>query len=195
MKIKFTFLFLTLFCLLQLFSCSGKQYAFLDSVSLVLTHKYVDSNGNDSFANVQSDSLLSFQKLQINIWENYVIAQSTLPNLDLQNAAFAFSKEYPTIYVQDKVTEVSFILLYDYNANFRAGDEAFDLLSLDGIHSKQQLIDYFNNKILDGYFPTRAITAKLKESPSDTVDFAVRIIIENQEGEKFHSKSEDIKLY
>lgn len=191
-------LFLLLFCMLQLISCSKKRYAYLDLVQSLFYNKEStnDSNASNSNSIYLTDTLrpISYDKIGFTVLSYYLFVKSSQFSLDFSNNAMAFSYRH-NYQLQNNFTDIQFVLLTDYNAQFKAGDDAFDLLEIRGITSKQMILDKLNSDLSYNYDFNNILDASLKQAPSDTTLLGIQVILKDDNGTYFDDKSEIIKVY
>lgn len=194
MKIKFTCCILLFFCLIQLLGCGGKRYGYLGSINVDLYENWVDSNRNNHFQMIlDSNESIAYQKLMIMVDLQYIIAANSN---HLINNSYAFQKERIPAIIENNYTNIRFLLMADYNEKYKLGAEIFDLLDFGTVTTREDLIQILNSKEeIEIGATIDALSMRLKEPPSDTVELAIQVILEDDNGNYFHNINRPIKVF
>jgi len=180
--------------LIQLLGCGGKRYGYLGSINVDLYENWVDSNRNNHFQMIlDSNESIAYQKLMIMVDLQYIIAANSNPFI---NVSYAFQYPETSPIIENNYTNIRFLLMKDYNEKYKLGAEIFDLLDFGTVTTREALIQELNSKkSINIDDPITGLSMRLKEPPSDTVELAIQVILEDDNGNYFHNINRPIKVF
>lgn len=196
MKLKFTLILLLFLGGTHWWSCTKHNVAYLSTLEPILHGINRDSSIYQSSYLLDSHAIIPYSDLMITLHGKATIAKTS--SFNLINEAYARNR-MPSYKLENKFVDISFITINDYNSDYAAGDDLIEMLTFhlgigNEIISKEKILEHFNHT--NSYLPFNFdLAIYLKEPPSDTTDFVLKVILKDDVGTYFHGTSIPLIVY